>query len=72
MASSRSSTSTSQVARVEALLDARAVDVGARQTPSFMVAASGCAPPMPPSPPVTTSRPASVPPKWRTAAAKVS
>ena len=28
-------------------------------TPSFMVAASGCAPPMPPRPAVTTSRPAS-------------
>ena len=33
---------------------------------SFMVAASGCAPPMPPRPAVSTSRPASVPPKcWR-------
>ena len=28
-----------------------------RQTPSFMVTASGCAPPMPPSPPVTVSVP---------------
>ena len=36
-------------------------------------AASGCAPPIPPSPAVTTSRPSSVPPKWRLAeAAKVS
>ena len=30
-----------------------------RQTPSFMVTASGCAPPMPPRPAVTVSRPAS-------------
>ena len=36
-------------------------------TPSFMVTASGCAPPMPPSPAVTTSRPRRLPPKrcWR-------
>ena len=31
--------------------------------PSFIVTASGCAPPIPPSPAVTTSRPFSVPPK---------
>ena len=29
----------------------------------FIVAASGCAPPMPPSPAVSTKRPASDPPK---------
>ncbi len=41
--------------------------------PSFIVTASGCAPPMPPSPAVTTSRPRSVPPKrWRRIAANVS
>ena len=34
-------------------------------TPSFIVTASGCAPPMPPRPAVTVSRPASEPPKWR-------
>ncbi len=34
-----------------------------RQTPPFMVTASGCAPPMPPQPALTTSRPASAPPK---------
>ena len=46
-----------EVARVEALLDARAIDVRRRGTsPSFIVAASGCAPPMPPRPPVTTRR----------------
>ena len=39
----------------------------------FIVAASGWAPPIPPRPAVTTSRPLSVPPKWRfAAAAKVS
>ena len=32
-----------------------------RQTPPFSVTASGCAPPMPPQPPVTVSVPASVP-----------
>ena len=31
----------------------------------FIVAASGWAPPMPPRPAVTTTRPLSVPPKWR-------
>ena len=36
-------------------------------TPSFMVTASGWAPPIPPRPAVTTSRPDSVPPKWRIA-----
>ena len=41
--------------------------------PSFMVTASGCAPPIPPSPAVTTSRPFSVPPKrLRATAANVS
>jgi hypothetical protein len=30
-------------------------------TPSFMVTASGCAPPMPPRPPVSVMVPASVP-----------
>ena len=34
-----------------------------RHVPSFMVTASGCAPPMPPHPAVTVSVPASVPPK---------
>jgi len=32
-----------------------------RQTPSFMVTASGCAPPMPPQPAVSVSVPARVP-----------
>ena len=32
-------------------------------TPSFIVTASGCAPPIPPSPPVSVTVPASVPPK---------
>ena len=42
-------------------------------TPSFIVTASGCAPPMPPRPAVTVIVPASVPPKRRSAtAAKVS
>ena len=41
--------------------------------PSFIVTASGCAPPMPPSPAVTTSRPRSEPPKrFRAIAANVS
>ena len=41
--------------------------------PSSIVIASGCAPPMPPSPAVTTNRPASVPPnRLRAAAANVS
>ena len=41
--------------------------------PSSIVIASGCAPPIPPSPAVTTSRPASVPPnRLRAAAANVS
>jgi hypothetical protein len=44
-----------------------------KQTPSFMVTASGCAPPMPPQPAVSVSVPASVPPKRLAAtAAKVS
>ena len=38
-----------------------------RAAAPFIVAASGCAPPMPPRPAVTTRRPASVPPKWRRA-----
>ncbi len=42
-------------------------------TPSFMVTASGCAPPMPPSPAVTVMVPASVPSNRLSAtAAKVS
>ncbi len=42
-------------------------------TPSFMVTASGCAPPMPPSPAVSVIVPARVPPKDLSAtAAKVS
>ena len=45
----------------------------ARHTPPFIVTASGCAPPMPPRPAVSTTRPASVPLKWRAAhSAKVS
>jgi hypothetical protein len=41
--------------------------------PPFIVIASGCAPPMPPSPAVTVAVPASVPPKcWRAASANVS
>ncbi len=42
-------------------------------TPSFMVTARGCAPPMPPSPAVRVIVPASVPPNFLSAtAAKVS
>src|SRR5262249_11748187 len=42
-----------------------------RNAAPFIVAASGWAPPIPPSPPVTTSRPASDPPKcWRGPSAK--
>ena len=42
-------------------------------TPSFMVTASGCAPPMPPSPAVRVMVPASVPPNFLSAiAANVS
>jgi len=45
----------------------------ARQIPSFIVAASGCAPPMPPKPPVRTIRPRSDPPNLALATApKVS
>ena len=33
------------------------IDLGTRHVPRFIVAASGCAPPMPPRPAVTTSRP---------------
>ena len=41
--------------------------------PPFIVTASGWAPPIPPSPAVSTRRPASEPPKWAlAAAAKVS
>ncbi len=38
-------------------------------TPSFMVTASGCAPPMPPSPAVSVMVPASVPPNFLSATA---
>ncbi len=42
-------------------------------TPSFMVTASGWAPPMPPRPAVSVTRPRSVPPKcWRASSANVS
>jgi hypothetical protein len=41
----------------------------ASMTAPCIVAASGCAPPIPPSPAVTTSRPDSVPPKCRRATA---
>jgi len=45
---------------------------GQMTTPSFIVTASGCAPPIPPRPAVTVSVPASVPPNRRSAtAAKV-
>ena len=48
-----------EVAGLEAALDARRVDLDDRgRRRSFMVTASGCAPPMPPRPAVTTSRPA--------------
>jgi len=44
-----------------------------KQTPSFIVTANGCAPPMPPQPPVMVNVPASVPPNFFAAtAAKVS
>ncbi len=44
-----------------------------RQAPSFIVTASGWAPPMPPQPPVRVSVPASVPPKrFSATAANVS
>ena len=36
-------------------------------TPSFIVTASGCAPPMPPRPAVSVTVPASEPPKRRRA-----
>ena len=38
-------------------------------TPPFMVTASGWAPPIPPSPPVSTTRPRNDPPKWASATA---
>ena len=38
-------------------------------TPSFIVTASGCAPPMPPSPAVSVIVPASVPPNFFAATA---
>ena len=45
----------------------RSIRVGSTSTqsatPSFIVTASGCAPPMPPSPAVSEIVPASVPPK---------
>ena len=42
-------------------------------TPSFMVTASGCAPPMPPQPPVSVRVPARLPPnRARAIAPKVS
>jgi len=44
-----------------------------RHTPWFRVTARGCAPPIPPQPPVTVKVPANVPPKRLAAtAAKVS
>ena len=44
-----------------------------RHTPSFSVTASGCAPPIPPHPPVTVSVPARVPPnRFAATAANVS
>ena len=44
-----------------------------RKHAPFMVAASGCAPPIPPMPPDTTTLPASDPPKClRASEAKVS
>ncbi len=44
-----------------------------RKHAPFMVAASGCAPPMPPMPPETTIFPASAPPKcFRASDANVS
>ena len=43
--------------------------VDADGTPSFMVTASGCAPPMPPSPAVSVIVPASVPPNLLAATA---
>ena len=42
-----------------------------RAAPPFIVMASGWAPPIPPSPAVTVSRPRSEPPKWRRATAKL-
>ena len=63
-----------EVALVHAALEARAGSTSTiSTTPPFMVTASGCAPPMPPQPPVTVSVPASEPPKRFSAmAAKVS
>ena len=45
----------------------------AMQTPSFIVTDSGWAPPIPPRPAVSTTRPRSEPPKcWRASSANVS
>ena len=62
-----------EVAVLDAAGDPRLVDSMQIATPSFMVTASGCAPPMPPSPAVSVIVPASVPPNCLSAtAAKVS
>ena len=63
-----------QVARARPAARSRAGSTSmTRQTPSFSVTASGCAPPMPPQPPVTVSVPASVPPnRFAATAANVS
>jgi hypothetical protein len=45
------------VTGANASLDARGIDVDPRNTAPFNVAASGCAPPIPPIPPDTTSLP---------------
>ena len=50
-------------------LDPGLVDSMQIATPSFMVTASGCAPPMPPSPAVSVIVPASVPPNRLSATA---
>ena len=63
-----------EVARAQPHLDARLLALDReRSTAPAIVAASGCAPPMPPSPAVRIHVPASSPPKcWRPASAKVS
>jgi hypothetical protein len=63
-----------EIARLDPPLDPIRVDLGDQRRPPFSVAASGWAPPIPPSPAVTTRRPSrsSDPKSLRAAAAKVS
>jgi hypothetical protein len=78
-ASSRASASSSDPARssryavsIRRSMRCRSTSTQSAQ-PSFIVTASGCAPPIPPSPAVTTSLPRSEPPnRCRASAANVS